>query len=275
MAVRIIYAKNTDFLEDMKADKFPQLIRSVVQKHVTRFNLKMIRALAFIADQTTLITIDTAEDGDWILNFTGTLADGTDFNVDLDAFAASGDTADQIAAGLEAIIEAARADVLLDIVSGEAVVTDTITVDYPTGVRCVITLTIPGVGDATIASTFVAIVDETTRLNAWPVMSEFYNRVIRGPSLLRRITPVAGLTTFTVIVGDANDDNGLIESTDLTDTAGVVQTLTAAEAQRRYEAAFIPQLTFTSDTPFGDATAGEFTVEIENVPVPIPIGNVA
>ena len=276
MAVRIIYACNNDYLNDMKADKFPQLLRSVVLKHVTRLNLKMIQALAFISTQRSIVTITGAAAGDWVLRFVGSYAGGgAAFDVTLAAYAAGGgDTTSDIANGLEAIIETARATTLAGIVSGESDAANVITVDYTAGVTCTITLTAPGAGTATITRTFTAIIDQTTRLNSWPVMPEFFDRVIRGPCILHKIVAVTGLTAVTIIVGDANDDNGMFTSLTLTTTGSSMRP--GAEEQRRYEAAFRPQITLVATTdPFSSATAGEFMVEIEHVPVPMHIGNAA
>lgn len=266
--MRILYAKNTDYLHDLDANKYPRFARSPVVKHVARFGLKMIQALASVAIQTTTVLIGgSAPDGNYTARFVGTDALGVAFDISIPAFAASGNTNAQIAAGIEALIATARAGSLAGVVTDESVNSETITILFAVGVTCTVSLTVPVGATPTISRIFTAIVNMATRLGGWPVMPVFYEHVIRASMLLHRLTAIAGLAAVTIIGGDANDDNGLLTSTSLAAT-GTVQT-TAAERDRRYEAAFAPQYTIVSTTDqFSSATAGEFMVELEYTPVP-------
>jgi hypothetical protein len=266
--MRILYARNTDYLHDLDANKYPRFARAPVMKHVARFGLKMIQALATIAVQTTIITISgTNPDGDYTPSFTGTDALGVAFDIELDAFAASGDDEEAIAAGIEAIIETAIGVELAGLLTSADVTGAVITLVWEPGVTVTSSVEVPVGAVATIARSFSAVVTPATRLGGWPVMPVFYEHVIRASMILHRLTAIAGLAAVTIIGGDANDDNGLLTSTSLA-AAGTVQTA-AAERQRRYEAAFTPQYTIVSTTDqFSSATAGEFMVELEYTPVP-------
>jgi len=266
--MRILYSHNIDYLHDLDANKHPRSTASLTIKHKTHLNLKMIQALAFIAIQTTVVTMaGTAPDGNYTARFLGTDALGVAFDISIPAFAASGNTNAQIAAGIESLIQTARGTTLAGIVTNETVLSTAITIAFATGVQCTVSLTVPVGATPTITRSFAATIMPSTRLNGWPVMPEYYEHVIRGPMLLHRIAAIVGLTAVTIIGGDANDDNGLLTSTSLAAT-GTVQT-TALERIRRYEAAFVPQFIVTSTTdPFGSATAGEFQVELEYTPVP-------
>lgn len=265
-------AKNTDYLADMQGNKFPLIIRSPEMKYKVHFTAAMLRALALAAVQTTTVLIGgTAPDGNYSLRFQGILADGTAVDFTTPNFAASSNTNAQIAAGLEALVQTARAGALAGIVTDETVSTATITSVFTPGAQVTVTLTAPVGATGTIERTYLATVNESTRLRGWPAMAEFYEEVLRGSCILHRIVAVTGLAAVTLVVGDVGDADGLLTSTSLA-TTGTVQTAGAAENTRRREASFAPQLQIMSTTnPFSSVTDGEFIVEIETTPIPYVI----
>jgi hypothetical protein len=227
--------------------------------HVDKKRLALLQALAV---QTTTVVHQSTTDGDHSYTFAGTLADGTVFSVPTAAFTASGNTAAQIAAGLEAIVETARATTLALVLSGESNSSATNTFVFLPGVVATVTETRPGGTAATVGRTFSTVVTPASRVGGKAVMPDFPEDVIRSrPQLVKR-TAVAGVTTPTIVVGDANAANGLITSSALTGTGRVV-TAGAAEFADVEEAAFIPQVTIGSvTTPLTSVTAGEFRVDI-------------
>jgi hypothetical protein len=267
--MRVAYAHNSDFLSDLQSNKYPLFCRALQQKFVVKITAKMLRAMAVLAVQTTTVVISgAAPNGNYTAQFVGTTATGATFDVTIPAFVAAGNTNAQIAAGIEALIQTARATTLAGIVTNETVSTATISIVFAAGVTCTVSLTVPGTAVATIARTYAVTLNPTSRLLGWPVMSEFFEHVIRGNCILHRPVAVAGLAAVTMVVGDAGVADALLTATSLAAT-GSVQTTAATEYNPRYEAAFVPQIQITATTnPFSAVTAGLIFVEIENSPVP-------
>lgn len=229
--------------------------------------LKLLQALAI--ETSTIQITGAAPDGDYVLTLAGTLADGTAFSVELDPFTASSDTNDDIAAGLEAIIEAARAadEALENIVTAESVSTDTITTALAQGVVATWTLVQPATGTETIARSFSCTVDPTSRVRGKAIMPAFPERVTRSRTILEVVDAVAGPTTPQIIFGDDNDDNGLITVSSLA-SEGFAYTSAATEAADLEEAAFVPQAVITwSTAALTAATACDFHVSVRCKPL--------
>lgn len=88
--------------------------------------------------------------------------------------------------------------------------------------------------------------------------------LLRGSSVRVRAN-TTGLTTCSIIVGDANDDNGLVTVSNLhTGTVGRrIITPAAQEYEEHFESAFIPQIVLVSTVDnLSAATAGSFDVRI-------------
>lgn len=85
------------------------------------------------------------------------------------------------------------------------------------------------------------------------------------------VTAFAGGTVdaCTIILGDTNDDNGLVTSTNVFtgQSAGWKQTPSAAEYAQHYESAFVPAITIATTTGNTNAlTAGSLIVDIPFTP---------
>lgn len=230
--------------------------------------------------QVITVLINSTADGDHILSFSGGgLAEPVDIT-----FAASGNTAAQIAAGLEAAIQTARATTLAGVVTNETVSTATITITCLTKARNVDPVTITNTqpdgdtDDPTFTYTYGASLNPTSTstdgVNGHTnFMPEFPTNVVRGQCTVNRRVAFAGTTALTIIVGDAGATNGLVTATSIMST-GVFDTIAAAENTPRFESAFVPAIAFSaaSATPlsFQGLTAGEVEITIEYFPVVIP-----
>lgn len=230
-------------------------------------DLKLLHMLQALAIQTTTVLVTgAAPDGDYTLHFVGNLADGTAFDVTIPAFAASTNTNNQIATGLEALAQTARATTLALIVGNETVNTATVTFVFLAGVVCTVSLTVPATAGSTIARTFACTITPASRIRGERVMPDFPSNVIRARPLLRRPAAIVGLTTPLLIAGDVGDDNGLVTSTSLA-VAGPIETTAAQEFADVLETAFVPQVVLNyATTPLTGATAGEFAVDIRYKP---------
>lgn len=223
---------------------------------------KKLHQLQRLAIQTSTALHISTTNGDHTYTFAGNLADGTPFSVTTAAFTASGSTAAQIAAGLEAIVQTARASTLALVLSDESNSSATNTFIGLPGVVFTVTVNQPGGTAATVGRSFSVTVTPASRVDGKAVMPTFPTDVLMSWTSLTKAVAVAGVTTPTIIFGDANDDNGLITSSALTGT-GRVRTAGAAEFAERQEDAFVPQAVLGSvTTPFMAATAGEFRVDI-------------
>lgn len=245
----------------------PEVLASWQLDHVA------IRDLADSAIETSTIELDGDEsDGDYILTLAGTLADGSAFEVDLDAFAASGDTNADIAAGLEAIIQAARGvgEDLEGIVTGETVTDETITTTLAAGVVGTWSLEAPAGGSATVVRSFsLGITINTLFAN-----DAFPANVLRGEPAMRVDIAFTGVAGVSAVFGDDNSDggsaaaNGLVTITSLT-SAGYFSTPGATQYAERVEAAMSPTASFlfTTDPP-ASLTAGKVTFFLAYYPLP-------
>lgn len=258
---------NQDFWEHAKDAKDAFSMQMVNFAH---FDLRKIRLLALIAIQTTTVQITgSAPDGNYTVTISGTDVQGNAFSVELEPFVASGSTNNAIAAGIEALIAAARADELADYLTNETVSTNTVTAIFITGVQATISLQVPVGATATIARSFSAVVTPGLRIRESVMAPSYPEHVIREHCVVHRKQAITGLTAITLIVGDAAVTDGLFTSTSLA-SAGSVRTSGATETRRRYEQAFAPRMEFVSTTtPFGSATAGEVVVEIGYTPAPV------
>lgn len=227
--------------------------------------------------QSIAITITDDTDGDHVLTFSG---GGLAEPVALDAFAASTDTVEDIATGLEAIVEAARAaDEPLDgIVTAESVTDATISITAlpkaPGTPPLVVTHTVDDVdGVPTLVYSYTITFDHTStasEIHGTEAYTHLFpEMVVRDSCTLNRRVAFSGATSMTIVVGDADAANGLLTVTSL-GSAGCVDTVGAAENTPRFEAAFVPQwvVGLASATPlhFGSLTAGEFEIEIAYCP---------
>jgi hypothetical protein len=169
-----------------------------------------------------------------------------------------------VAAGLEALIETARATTLADYVEDESVATDTITIDYVDGEQVTVTVDFPGTSTGTVTVTSVATIPLGTTGNLFPA-----NVIVNeeGGAGQNVVTAFAGITTIAATLGDAGAVDGLMTSTTLAST-GFTSTIAAAEYAGHMELAFEPVFTITADEPFTNLTAGEVEVMIPYLPPP-------
>lgn len=265
---------NANVVHRLKANSVPNFVFAPQMSWSVRQSFKDLARRT--STQAITILVNSSTDGDHVLTFSG---GGLPAPVELDPFTASSDTAADIAAGLEAIIEAARADVLADVITGESVTDATISIaaipKAPSVAPLTVTHTVPGGAASTLTYTYTLTQDHTsvdsTRHGDAHVTHLFCERVVRGSCTLNVTTAFAGVTAMTIIAGDADDDNGILTSSNLK-SAAATDTVGAAENTPRFEAAFVPQwvITCASATPlhFGSLTAGEFELEIAYVPVP-------
>lgn len=263
---------NANIVHRLRANSVPKFAFAPRMSWSARMNWKELKRVS--TTQVITLLVNSSTDGDHVLTFSG---GGLASPVELDPFEASTNTAAQIAAGLEALIQTARADVLATVVTGETVNSATITITAITKVPGVaplsVTHTVPGGAASTLTYTYVATLDHTSTISdhrgAEKVSTLFPENVVRADCTVDVSEAFAGVTALTMIVGDANDDNGLVTSTTIKSEA-VINTVAAAENTPRFESAFVPQFTITaaSATPlsFDSLTAGEFEVEIAYTP---------
>lgn len=173
-------------------------------------------------------------------------------------------TASTVAAGLEALIQAARGvgEALEDYVEGETVDTATITIDYVDGVQVLLTDDFPGTSTGTTTTTNVATIDMGQTGDWYPS-----DVIVDGGYINRLVAFAGGTPTITIEVGDTNDPNGLVTSTSIA-TTGPAETTGAAEHAEHLETAFAPTVTITSNQPFTSLTAGEVLAVVRYTPVP-------
>jgi hypothetical protein len=107
-------------------------------------------------------------------------------------------------------------------------------------------------------------------LNTIFASNPFPTNVVRKQPLIRVVTPIVGagpITAAVAILGDTNDDNGLVESQSVF-AAGTLQSVAAAEFAPRFEAAFAPLLTIgTTGGNLSGITAMSIFVQIHFSPV--------
>lgn len=170
--------------------------------------------------------------------------------------------ADAVALALEALLQTARATTFAALLEGESVATDTITMDFVDGEQVTPSASFPGGATATITITNVATIP-MGRTGDW-----FPAAVFVDGCIVNRATAFAGGTpTITMTVGDAGAVDGLFTSTSIA-SAGVIDTIAAAEHTEHYEATFQPLMTITSNRVFTSLTAGEVTALISYTPPP-------
>lgn len=263
---------NVACMRALEGDALPQYSYAPEVLHTWQLDHVALKDLARTTSiQTTTVQITGADpDGDYIPTIAGTLADGTAFSIELDAFTASSDDSDAIAAGLEAILEAARADELVGITTDESVATDTITVVFATGVNAEITLDVPATSTSTIADSAV----QTLTINDVFDNDAAVGPMLRGEPALRIDTAFAGPTSLTIEMGDDASDGGTADADGLVTAttgaaAGYFGTVGAAQYANRVELAFSPTGTirYTGGTPF-DLTAGKCTFVLAYYPLP-------
>lgn len=175
--------------------------------------------------------------------------------------ASTSEDADSVAAGLEALLQTARATTLANYLTNETVLTDTITLTYDAGVQVLLETDFPvgATGDVTVANVATIAMGRT---GDW-----FPADVVVCGAYADVDVAFAGITTLTAEIGDTNDPNGLLTSSDLA-TTGVRRTIAAAENAEHFEATFQPLLTITADGLFTDLTAGEVTALVRYCPPP-------
>lgn len=166
---------------------------------------------------------------------------------------------DDIAAALEALIEAYRVVLLADYVTDETVSTDTITVTYEPGVQILITPDFPGTSTGTVTTTNVATIPiGASAGNLFP--AAVWVAGDRGAGQNVKVA-FAGITTIAAELGDAGDVDGLMTSTTIAST-GFTSTIAAAEYAEHMELTYAPVFTVTADELFSHLTAGEVEVLI-------------
>ena len=107
-------------------------------------------------------------------------------------------------------------------------------------------------------------------LNTIFASNPFPTNVIRKQSLIRVVTHPTGpsLSAATGILGDAGNDDGLIESQSIFTDGTTLQSTGAAEFAPRFEAAFTPILTIgTTGANLSAITAMSIFVQIHFAPV--------
>lgn len=123
-----------------------------------------------------------------------------------------------------------------------------------------------------LVPTSVALEGDTSQvfaLNTIFASNPFPTNVIRKQALIRVVTPVAGgtISAAVAILGDAGNDDGLVESQSVF-AAGTLQSTGAAEFAPRFESAFTPILTITTTNGNLSAiTAMSIFVQIHFAPV--------
>lgn len=264
-------AGNSNIVHRCLANTVPRFALSPKLSWTQKITARQL-ALVPTTQVITLLVGGTASDGTYELTFTG---GGLTAPVVVSAERDSGQTSAQMAAELEAEIEATRADELAGVVVNESVNSATITITClakASNVASVnVAVSFPGSATGTLTYTYAATLDAATSIDGERISHDFETNVIRTACVLHRRVAFAGVTTITMIAGDANDDNGLLTSTSLA-TTGFVQTTGANEFVRRQEAAFVPQWVVTTSgatpMPFQSLTAGEAELEIHYFPIP-------
>lgn len=173
---------------------------------------------------------------------------------------------DAVAAGLEALIEAARAaDQPLELyVADESVATDTVSIIYVAGTQVTLTADFPDTGTGTVTTTNTATISIGTTGNLFP--ANVWVAGDRGAGC-NVTTAFAGITTLAAAMGDADATDGLLTTADLT-TTGFTSTTAAAEYAEHMELAYTPIISITADEPFTNLTAGSAELLIPYSPPP-------
>lgn len=168
------------------------------------------------------------------------------------------DDEDDIAAGLEALIEDARATTLLDYVADETVTTDTVTIQYVAGTQVLLSVDFPGTSTGTVATTTTATIPIGTTGNLFPANVWVAGDQGAGANVT---TAFAGITTLSAALGDSVASDGLMTTADLTVT-GFTSTIAATEYAEHMELAYAPIVTVVSDELFSNLTAGSMEILI-------------
>jgi len=159
---------------------------------------------------------------------------------------------DDVAAGLEALIEAARATTLVDYVADETVTTDTVTIQYVAGTQVLLSVDFPGTSTGTVATTTTATIPIGTTGNLFPANVWVAGDRGAGANVT---TAFAGITTLSASLGDSVASDGLMTTADLT-VVGFTSTIAATEYAEHMEVAYVPIATIVSDELFANLTAG-------------------
>jgi hypothetical protein len=171
------------------------------------------------------------------------------------------ETDETVAAGLEALLQTARATTLADYLEGESVAAAVISLDYVDGVQVLLEVDFPVGATGTNVIANVATIP-MGRTGDW-----FPSDVVVDGAMASVGTAFVGLTTLDLTIGDVGAANGLLTASDCTAT-GALQTTAAAEHTDHFEATFQPLMTLTADGLFTDVTAGEVTGMVFYTPPP-------
>lgn len=176
------------------------------------------------------------------------------------------DDADAVAAGLEALIEAARDtdEPLEDYVGDESVTADTVSIIYVAGTQVALTVDFPGTSTGTVAVTNTATIAIGTTGHLFPANVWVAGDAGAGANVT---TAFDGVTTLAAAMGDEGASDGLLTTADLL-TAGFYSTIAATEYVEHFEIAYAPIISITSDGLFTDLTAGavEFLIPFSAPP---------
>lgn len=168
------------------------------------------------------------------------------------------DDADAVAAGLEALIETARATTLADYVDDESVATDTITIAYVDGVQVALAVDFPGTSTGDVTTTATATIAIGATGNLFPANVWVAGDAGAGANVTEAFT---GITTLSAALGDSVASDGLMTTADLTAT-GFTSTSAASEYAEHMELAYAPIVTIVSDELFSNLTAGSMEILI-------------